>query len=562
MRKWAALFALLVAGLWAGAVSFEDLSPEEQLGQTLVAFVDVDSAELFRPVIEQGKLGGVLIQWGNYSLHETLHLVDKLQSWAQKSPHQIPLLISIDYEGGTVYTPITLGFEHLPTNMMLAASQDEEKAATLAYLAGHELRRAGVHINFSPVLDVNSNPHNPIIGVRSFGSDPQTVTKMGLALINGFKAAGIIPIVKHFPGHGDTAVDSHYAVPVVPGSKSELKRTHLAPFIAAIKHGVPGVMTGHVLYPAWDKKEVASFSKPILQDLLRKELGFKGLIVTDSLDMKGATSFCTIAGCAARSLGAGADMVLLGRYIKPVTLFNQIWEEVQQKHLAPQVEQAAQRIFKLKQNLGLLDGSRTVPPSVERAYRTALTEISEEAVTLVRNREKTLPFSSAKPQATVCAVFFAPPRFADQLAHFAEPFLAQGYHVRTYNAPLFPKEKDTERALQCASGAEFVVVGSLQWADKANLSQKRTIEKLFKDHPDLVLISMMSPYDIVHYPRVDTVLATYGVNAAALRAVGEVILGTRAAEGVMPVTLPSEAKPIFYGGPVHTPTPPARPKLR
>ena len=190
MKKWAVLLALLSALPLFGAVSVEELSPEEQLGQTLVAFVDVDSAELIRPVIEQGKLGGVLIQWGNYSLRETSRLVEKLQSWAEKSPHKIPLLISIDYEGGTVYTPITLGFDYLPTNMMLAASQDEEKAAALAYLAGQELRRAGVHINFSPVLDVNSNPENPVIGVRSFGSDPKLVTKMGLAMINGFKAAG------------------------------------------------------------------------------------------------------------------------------------------------------------------------------------------------------------------------------------------------------------------------------------------------------------------------------------------------------------------------------------
>ena len=171
----------------------------------------------------------MLIQWGNYSLKETRHLVEKLQSWAEKSPHKIPLLISIDYEGGTVYTPITLGFDYLPTNMMLAASQDEEKAAALAYLAGQELRRAGVHMNFSPVLDVNSNPENPIIGVRSFGSDPKTVTKMGLAMINGFKAAGIIPVVKHFPGHGDTALDSHYGVPVVYADKATLKRSHLSP---------------------------------------------------------------------------------------------------------------------------------------------------------------------------------------------------------------------------------------------------------------------------------------------------------------------------------------------
>ncbi len=540
MKKLLSFFlALWAAPLW-GAVSFEDLTPEEQLGQTLVAFVDIDSAELVRPAIEQGKIGGVLIQWGNYSFKETRHLVNRLQSWAEKSPHKIPLLVAIDYEGGTVYTPITLGFDYWPTNMLLAASQDEERAAALAYVAGQQLRRAGIHINFSPVLDVNSNPRNPIIGVRSFGGNPAMVTKMGMALLNGFKAAGVMPIVKHFPGHGDTTLDSHYAVPVVTASRTELFRTHLAPFAQAIKQGVPGVMTGHVLYPALDKKEVASFSKPILQDLLRDKMGFNGLIVTDSLDMKGATSFCTIAGCAVRSLEAGADLILLGRYIKPVTLFNQINEKVTQQQLRPRITDAARRVFELKASLGLLeDTPRWQPTPSERAYKTTLAELSQEAVTLVRDEDGFIPFSSAKQRPTVCAVFFAPSRFADQLMHVSKPFLARNYQVRTYNAPLTPQEKDMKRALKCADGADLVVAASLQWADKINLSQKRTIEKLQKANPKLVLLSVMSPYDIPHYPQVGTVIATYGLNSFALQTAADIIVGNTQARGVMPVELPN-----------------------
>lgn len=542
-RFLAALFLLVTLPLF-GAVKLEDLSPQEQLGQTLVAFVDVDSAELVRPAIEQGKLGGVLIQWGNYSLKETRRLIEKLQSWAAKSPHKIPLLVSIDYEGGTVYTPITLGFDYLPTNMLLAASQDEEKAATLAYLAGQQLRSVGVHINFSPVLDVNSNPRNPIIGVRSFGSDPATVTKMGMALLNGFKAAGIVPIVKHFPGHGDTASDSHYSVPVVNASKADLKRIHLAPFKKAIEQGVSGVMTGHVLYPALDKKEVASFSKPILQGLLREEMGFKGIIVTDSLDMKGATQFCTISGCAARSLSAGADMILLGRYIKPLTLFDQINTQVQTQKLTARVSQAAARVLQLKKQLGLLDNGfvKQAPVPIERAYKQTLADLSKEAVTLVRDRDGLIPFSPDKQRPNVCAVFFAPPRFADQLAHISKPFLARGYHVRAYNAPLSPKEKDMARALKCAEEADLVVVASLQWADKLNLNQKRTIEKMFDKNPKLVFLSVMNPYDIPHYPRMGTVLATYGLNSFALQTAADIIVGNEQAQGVLPVELPERTQ--------------------
>lgn len=539
MKKLLLAVCLMCAWPLAAQTRFEDLSPEEQLGQTLVVFVDVDSAELVRPAIEQGKIGGVLIQWGNYSLAETKKLVDKLQTWAANSPHKIPLFISIDYEGGTVYTPITLGFDYLPTNMMLSAACDEEGAATIAYLAGLELRRAGVHINFSPVLDVNSNPHNPIIGVRSFGSDPASVTRMGGALINGFKAADIVSVVKHFPGHGDTSADSHYDVPVVRASYSQLQKIHLAPFEAAVKQGVPGVMTGHILYPALDNKNVATFSRPILQDLLRGTMGFKGLIVTDSLDMKSATSYCTIPGCAVRALESGADMILLGRYIKPVSVFSQVWREVQAKHLEPVVEDAARKVFDLKKQMGLLDNSRAVPAPIEEAYHMALAKISAESVTLVRDRKKLLPFKpAANKKPTVCAVFFAPARFADQLMSFSKPFLQKGWTIRSYNAALTPRKKDSQRAAACAKGADLLIVTSLQWADKTNINQKNAINGLIEENPNTVFISTMSPYDIKNYPEADVVLATYGLNKYVLQTAADIILGNQSARGVLPVDLP------------------------
>lgn len=539
MKKLLLAVCLMCVLPLAAQTRFEDLSPEEQLGQTLVVFVDVDSAELVRPAIEQGKIGGVLIQWGNYSLAETKKLVDKLQTWAANSPHKIPLFISIDYEGGTVYTPITLGFDYLPTNMMLSAARDEEGAATIAYLAGLELRRAGVHINFSPVLDVNSNPHNPIIGVRSFGSDPASVTRMGGALINGFKAADIVSVVKHFPGHGDTSADSHYDVPVVRASYSQLQKIHLAPFEAAVKQGVPGVMTGHILYPALDNKNVATFSRPILQDLLRGTMGFKGLIVTDSLDMKSATSYCTIPGCAVRALESGADMILLGRYVKPVSVFSQVWREVQTKHLEPVVEDAARKVFDLKKQMGLLDNSRAVPAPIEEAYHMALAKISAESVTLVRDRKKLLPFKpAANKKPTVCAVFFAPARFADQLMSFSKPFLQKGWTIRSYNAALTPRKKDSQRAAACAKGADLLIVTSLQWADKTNINQKNAINGLIEENPNTVFISTMSPYDIKNYPEADVVLATYGLNKYVLQTAADIILGNQSAHGVLPVDLP------------------------
>ena len=540
MKKWFWMALILLPLTLNAQVKFEDLSFDEKLGQTLVVFVDVDSAEQNRKAIEEGKIGGVLIQWGNYSLPKTKELVAKLQSWAAKSPHKIPLLISIDYEGGTVYTPITLGFEYLPTNMMFSATQDEEAAATVAYLAGLELRRAGVHINFSPVLDVNSNPHNPIIGVRSFGSDPANVTKMGLALMNGFKAAGVVSVVKHFPGHGNTTEDSHYKVPVVHDSLDTLEKVHLAPFAQAIKHQVPGVMTGHIMYPALDINNISTFSRPILHDLKKKKMGFNGFVVTDSLDMKSTTFFCKIPDCAVKSLDAGADMLLLGRYIKINTVFNRMKEQLAARKDNARLEEAAKRIFDLKKELGLLDGPLPVPTPTDKAYRAALQDVSDKAVTLVRNRRNLLPFTPARADGkkpTVCAVFFAPSRFADQLPDFSQPFLESGWDVRTYNAALTPRAKDSRRAAQCAQGADLLVVTSLQWADKTNINQKNAINGLIKENPNTVFISTMSPYDIPKYPEADTVLATYGLSRYALKSAAKIILGKIQPHGTLPVEL-------------------------
>ena len=545
------LFPILLSAQTAQKQSaplrFEDLSAEEQLGQTLTLSVDVDSAELFRPAIESGHVGTVLIQWGTYSLAQTRSLISKLQKWAAKSPHKIPLLVAIDYEGGTVYTPITLGLDYLPTNMMLSAAGDEDHTATMAYLAGLELRRTGIHINFSPVLDVNNNPRNPIIGVRSFGSDPANVTKMGLALMNGFKAAGIVSVVKHFPGHGDTSVDSHYQVPVVRTPYKELQQVHIAPFAQAIKNGVQGVMTGHILYPALDNREIATFSKPILQDLLRTQLGFEGLVVTDSLDMKATLSFCTIPNCAVRALLAGSDLILLGRYVKPQYTFEQISKQQQTNpDLQQRITQAARKVFNLKQQLGLLGEPTDLPEPIDHAYRSELQQISRRAVTLVRDRTNALPISSQprndkKPLA--CVVFFAPGRFADQLMPFTRPFLEKGWRVRSYNAAMTPQAIDARRARACAQDTDLLVLTSLQWADKTNINQKNIIDELMQTYPKAILISTMSPYDIPNYPQANTVLATYGINKYVLQTAADIILGNVKAQGTLPVDLPEGKQP-------------------
>ncbi|MEK7722459.1 MAG: glycoside hydrolase family 3 N-terminal domain-containing protein, partial [Elusimicrobiota bacterium] len=237
------LFLLL---LLAPAVPARAADPplEEKAAQLLIVSADAADISAAGAAARAG-LGGVQLQWGSYSLEETRRITETLQAAAAASPSRTPLFIAVDYEGGSVYAPTTLGLLELPTNMMLGAAADENNTATLFYLAGRELKRAGINMAFGPVLDINTNPKNPIIGIRSLGSDPAGASRLGGAIINGLKAAGVIAVGKHFPGHGATEQDSHKTLPEISISTTGLHSAHLAPFRTAVALRIPALMTAH-----------------------------------------------------------------------------------------------------------------------------------------------------------------------------------------------------------------------------------------------------------------------------------------------------------------------------
>lgn len=229
--------------------------------------------------------------------------LDSLQALAQ-----IPLLLPTDQEGGRVARFGTAPFTQVPAAGTLSAPQ---AAYAAAYQMGRELHTVGVNANFAPVADINSNPDNPVIGDRSFGSTPEVVVPMVEAQVKGYAAAGILSCLKHFPGHGDTATDSHYALPTLAHSLETMRVRELAPFVAGIAAGAPCVMTAHILFPALDPTLPATLSPATLTGLLREQLGFKGLIVTDCLEMKAVADHWGTAQAALLAVQAGADMVLV-----------------------------------------------------------------------------------------------------------------------------------------------------------------------------------------------------------------------------------------------------------
>lgn len=524
-----ALFLLFALQPAQAQKSFDELSLQEKIGQTIFVSADINNYERLKPYITKGLIGGVLIQWGNYSREETKKLTGTLQSWAKQSPNKIPLLIAIDYEGGTVYSPTTLGLPFLLSNMVIAAANDYENTQTIFYIIAQELKNLGIHINFAPVMDVNTNPQNPIIGVRSFGGNKDTVSAMGKAIIEGLQQGGIISVAKHFPGHGDADMDTHKGLTEFKGTQKDFNEIHLYPFKQAIETGVKGIMTSHIRYPFIDNK-LATYSPKILQNLLRKELGFKGLIFTDSLDMKGAL-ISNISKAAYLALNAGADVVLIAKE-DPQKAINLIKEKVPAKR----IEEAAQKVYEAKKELNLFNNAavNTEIP-VNKAFEVFARKITQEAVTLVKNEDNLIPYKNNGEKNKLCAVFFAPSRLANQLPYFVQPFLNKGFEVNYYNAPLTPKQKDINRAKDCVLNADIAVIGTLQWANKGVPAQKKATEELLNLNGNTVILSLMSPYDLKHYPNARTVLAIYGVNSFSATAAAEIILGNIKPKGQLPI---------------------------
>lgn len=226
--------------------------------------------------------------------------------------HDLPSqpLVAIDHEGGKVHR-LDEPFTHFPPARHVSGTGDPELAYAVGRAMAVELAAVGIDIDFAPVLDVDSNPRNPIIGERSFGSTPEQVTEYALALLRGLRDGGIIPCGKHFPGHGDTDADSHLELPVVRRERADLERTELPPFRAAIAAGVPLLMSAHVVYTALDERRPATLSRRIMHDLLRTELGFAGVLVSDDLEMRGVSAALDVPDAAVESLQAGVDWLLV-----------------------------------------------------------------------------------------------------------------------------------------------------------------------------------------------------------------------------------------------------------
>ena len=440
----------------------------------------------------------------------------------------LPPLIGIDQEGGQLIA-IEGGATELPGNMALGATRSASLAEQAGRVTARELLAMGLNLNFAPSLDVNVNPANPVIGIRSFGDSPILVGELGTAFIRGMQNEGVLATAKHFPGHGDTEGDTHYGLPVVAHTRERMEEIELAPFRAAIRAEVGAIMTAHVLFPVLDDQNAATMSKTVLDGFLRHTLGFRGLIITDAMDMWAVAQFGAVPSIT-QALTAGADLVLLGHLPDQIALHKNLASLARPEALARIVAARRQATTELP--------PLSVVGCVE--HQAIAQEIADRSITVVR-RDNQWPLDL--DQDDLVAVITPTPLDltpADTSSH-VNIVLADSIrrrHARTEAFELSPQASDAEVAaiLEGIKPARVVIVGTINAVQ--NSAQAALVQALEERGPSPLVVALRTPYDLMAFPMVTNYLCAYGIRPVTMEAIARVLFGEIEPTGILPCAIP------------------------
>ena len=533
---------------------------EEKVGQLFVmrvyghsatapdqADIDANLAEIgvrtAAELIARYRVGGIIyFAWAHNTRdpHQIADLSNGIQQASLALPRGLPVLISTDQEHGIVARvgkPATL----LPGAMALGAGGSRTDARTAGSISGAELRALGIRQDYAPVADVNVNPANPVIGVRSFGADPDAVARMVAAQVTGYQRSSVAATAKHFPGHGDTAVDSHYGFPVIEHTREEWSTIDAPPFRAAIRAGIDSIMTAHIMVPALDASgDPATLSRPILTGILREELGYDGVVVTDSLGMQGVREKYGDDRVPVLALKAGVDQLL-----NPPSLdiaWNAVLSAVRQGELTEaRLDASILRVLRLKNRLGLLDRPYVTHAGVDRAvgvagHLGAADRIAERTTTLLVNERKLLPLSRVT-QKNVLVVGADPASPSGTTGPpttvLAGALTELGFTATALSTGTAPSAAVIARAVAAAGEVDAVVVGTYNLS--ATSSQRTLVAQLLATGRPVVCVALRNPYDVAQLPDVQAYLASYSWTDVELRAAARVIAGRVRPRGKLPV---------------------------
>ena len=521
--------------------SLKDLSVEELVGQTFMIAIDTEIAVAREADVRAGRLGGGMLRWDRFTGDEARAMSEKMREWSAASPHALPFWFSTDHEGGPTFTQRRYGVAPFPGSMALGAAGSDELAHDAAEATARELRALGVSITFAPSLDVNSNPSNPIIGLRSYGQDPALVTRLGLAAMRGYRDGGILAVPKHFPGHGDTSDDSHLGLPVSTKTLAELESTELVPFRAAFKDGAEAVMPAHMVFPALGAapNTPVTLSSAVIEGFLRGKLGFNGLVFSDSLDMGAILNVYGSSESAVLALLAGNDVLLIGKGDYP-TAFAAAVDAVKSGRIPrARVEASVARILSAKRRLGLFSSKSPQPldPETLARDRALAQRAADESVTLFRN-DGVLPLKLAAAQ-TLSLVLFHSPRYADEAARFAAAVAKRHPLTEVFDLPVSPSTGAVAGALARTRAAGAVVVGTYQYGAPVPAAQAGLVRGLIAGPAPVVAVSLMNPYDLVLSTGARAAVCAYGMTDSSLEAVARLLFGEIEPRGRLPVAVPA-----------------------
>ncbi|RWZ52156.1 beta-N-acetylhexosaminidase [Halobacillus fulvus] len=541
--------------------AIEGMTIEEKVGQMLMPDFrnwKGENVTKMLPEIEQMvkdyHLGGVILFRENVvTTEQTAQLVADYQAASEK----FGLLMTIDQEGGIV-TRLQSGTD-MPGNMALGAANSEDLSFDVGKVIGEELNALGINMNLAPVLDVNNNPDNPVIGVRSFGESPELVAEMGVAYTEGLQSTGVAATAKHFPGHGDTATDSHLGLPEVPYDKERLMDVELYPFQQAMDAGIDAIMTAHITFPKIDDTKVisqkdgteialpATLSEKVLTGLMREDMGYEGLIITDAMNMKAIADHFGPVDAAIRAVKAGTDIVLMPVGLEQVA--EGLLEAVESGEISTErIEASVERILTLKLNRGIIKSEQ--PASIDdvianaeqvvgsESHKQVEMEAAEQAVTLLKN-EDVLPLqANQEDDIVVIGSTFVQDLYEAVKSHHDQTELINTSGLLS------------DDQLARLEAADAIIAGTYTYSvgtRSAVHPQMQMVNQILDEVDTPVIgVGIRNPYDIMAYPEVDGYLAQYGFRTASFQATAATLFGENTPTGKLPVTIPGPADEPLY----------------
>jgi beta-N-acetylhexosaminidase len=515
---------------------------EEQVGYKLMlAFEGLLPSARILDWIATRRVGGfTLFRAYNY---DTPAQVRELNAALQRAAHasgQAPLLIAVDQEGGQL-TAMGAGTTQFAGNMALGATRDPELARRVGRAIGLEMAALGANINYGPVLDLNTNPYNPSLGIRSFSDDPQLAGLLGAALVEGLQSAGVAATLKHFPGKGESSVDSHFKMPVIAHSRERLDQIEFPPFKAGIDAGAKLLMTGHFAIPALTGTAAypATVARRVMHDFAREEMGFEGVIITDALDMGAITQGAGQIIDVIAAVRAGVDLMLL---MLDESVQERIYaglnlactrELIDERHLTASVE----RILALKQW-----AAAQPQPDLDvvncAEHRQLEQELAHRSITLVRDRDGLLPLQLS-PDARIAAIMPQPKNLTPaDTSETIRPALAAAlrhYHPRVdeFITSHLPTESEIAAIIDQVDGYDLLIIGTINASMQPE--QARLASALLATGISAITVALRTPYDIEAYPEAGTFLSTYSIHAPSLDSLAGALFGTFNPTGQLPV---------------------------